>query len=220
MTVAKIQSEFVGGQIVAWQLPPVSRRICQRQRVIPFEGKKNGGLEMSFKTADGESNLKIGARNYLPRSTVFFFPRTGQITYYAERSRCALIGSLYLFLQFPKGRITDGVLHPASLLFRRFQIDAGGHKLLRKKQMAFIDFLGNLPAYGGQMEESIFIHGQKTAILQNAYRMADTRFTESHVPGKINGADHALLLLEYQHSLQIVLPGRMNLHQFLLYAYC
>ena len=86
MTVAKIQSEFVGGQIVAWQLPPVSRRICQRQRVISFEGKKNGGLEMSFKTADGESNLKIGARNYLPQSTVFFFPRTGQITYYAEQS--------------------------------------------------------------------------------------------------------------------------------------
>lgn len=78
LTVAKIQSEFVGGQIASWQLPPVSRRICQRQRIIPFEGKKNGGLEMSFKTADGESNLKIGARNYLPRSTVFFFPRTGQ----------------------------------------------------------------------------------------------------------------------------------------------
>lgn len=78
LTVAKIQSEFVGGQIASWQLPPVSRRICQRQRVISFEGKKNGGLEMSFKTADGESNLKIGARNYLPQSTVFFFPRTGQ----------------------------------------------------------------------------------------------------------------------------------------------
>ena len=98
LTVAKIQSEFVDGQIASWQLPPVSRRICQRQRVISFEGKKNGGLEMSFKTADGESNLKIGARNYLPQSTVFFFPRTGQITYYAERSRCALIGFPHFFL--------------------------------------------------------------------------------------------------------------------------
>ena len=77
LTVAKIQSEFVGGQIVSWQLPPVSHRICQRQRVISFEGKKNGGLEMSFKTADGESNLKIGARNYLPRSTVFFLSPDG-----------------------------------------------------------------------------------------------------------------------------------------------
>ena len=108
------------------------------------------------------------------------------------------------------------VLHPASLLFRRFQINAGGHKLLRKKQMAFIDFLGNLPAYGGQMKESIFIHGQKTAVLQNAYRMADTRFAKAHVPGKINRTNHALLLLEYQHSLQIILPGRMNLHRSLL----
>ena len=32
---------------------------------------------MSFKTADGGSNLKICAQNHLPRSTVF--PRTGQI---------------------------------------------------------------------------------------------------------------------------------------------
>lgn len=77
LTVAKIPSEFVGGQIVSWQLPPVSRRICQRQRVIPFEGKKNGGLEMSFKTADGGSNLKIGARNYLPRSNGFFLSPGG-----------------------------------------------------------------------------------------------------------------------------------------------
>ena len=77
LTVAKIQSEFVGGQIVSWQLPPVSRRICQRQRVIPFEGKKSGGLEMSFKTADGESNLKIGARNHLPRSNGFFLSPDG-----------------------------------------------------------------------------------------------------------------------------------------------
>jgi hypothetical protein len=77
LTVAKIQSEFVGGQIVSWQLPPVSRRICQCQRVIPFEGKKSGGLEMSFKTADGESNLKIGARNHLPRSNGFFLSPDG-----------------------------------------------------------------------------------------------------------------------------------------------
>ena len=60
------------------------------------------------------------------------------------------------------------------------------------------------------------IHGQKTSIFQNAYRMADTRFAKAHVPGKVNGADHALFLLEYQHSLQIILPGRMNLHRSLL----
>ena len=78
LTIAQTSSDFVGGQVVSLRLPPVSRRICQRQRVIPFEGKKSGGLEMSFKTADGESNFKIGARNYLPQSTVFFFPRTGQ----------------------------------------------------------------------------------------------------------------------------------------------
>ena len=147
LTVAKIQSEFVGGQIASWQLPPVSRRICQRQRVISFEGKKNGGLEMSFKTADGESNLKIGARNYLPQSTVFFFPRTGQITYYAERSRCALIGSLYFLLQLSERCITDGVFNPAGVLFRCFLIDASSDKLLREKSVTLIYFLSNLMAY-------------------------------------------------------------------------
>lgn len=147
--VAKIQSEFVGGQIASWQLPPVSRRICQRQRVISFEGKKNGGLEMSFKTADGESNLKIGARNYLPRSTVFFFPRTGQITYYVEQNRYALIGSLYLFLQLSEGCITDCVFDPASILLCCFSVYASSYKLLRKKLVTFIDFFGNITPYGG-----------------------------------------------------------------------
>ena len=45
MTVVKIPSEFVGAQIVSCRLPPVSRRSCQR--VIPFEGKRNGGLDFS-----------------------------------------------------------------------------------------------------------------------------------------------------------------------------
>ena len=104
---------------------------------------------MSFKTADGESNFKIGARNYLPRSTVFFFPRTGQITYYAERSRCALIGSLYFLLQLSERCITDGVFDPASILLCCFQIDTGSYKLLRKKLVTFIDFFGNITPYGG-----------------------------------------------------------------------
>ena len=39
------------------------------------------------------------------------------------------------------------------------------YKLLRKELMAFINFLSNLPPVFGQMEISIFIHGQKTAIL-------------------------------------------------------
>jgi len=78
LTVAKIQSEFVGGQIVSWQLPPVSRRICQRQRIIPFEGKKNGGLEMSFKTADMGSNLKIAHEIICPSQRFFSFPGRGR----------------------------------------------------------------------------------------------------------------------------------------------
>lgn len=91
--------------------------------------------------------LKWAHKIICPKSTVFFFPRPGQIIHYVVQNRCALIGFLYFFLQFLKGSITNGVLHPASLLFRCFQINAGGHKLLRKKQVALIDFLGNFPAY-------------------------------------------------------------------------
>ena len=80
------------------------------------------------------------------------------------------------------------MFHPASLLFRRFQINAGGHKLLRKKQMAFIDFLGNLPAYGGQIaswqlppvsrricqrQRVISFEGKKNGGLEMSFKTAD-----------------------------------------------
>ena len=61
----------------------VSRRECQRQRVIPFEGKRNGDLD-SLKTAGKHGIPKVGTRNYLPRPTVFFFPRSG-----ADNSLCS-----------------------------------------------------------------------------------------------------------------------------------
>ena len=47
LTVARTSLEFVGGQVVSLRLPPVSRRIRQRQRIIPFEGKRNDGLDLS-----------------------------------------------------------------------------------------------------------------------------------------------------------------------------
>jgi hypothetical protein len=93
------------------------------------------------------------------------------------------------------------VFDPASLLFCRFKINASGHKLLHKKSVPLIDFLGNLLTYGGQMEKSIVIHDQKTTVLQTAHRMADARFAKAHVPGKINGANHALFPLKNQHGL-------------------
>jgi hypothetical protein len=47
LTIAQTSSDFVGGQVVSLRLPPVSRRIRQRQRIIPFEGKRNDGLDLS-----------------------------------------------------------------------------------------------------------------------------------------------------------------------------
>lgn len=83
--------------------------------------------------------------NYLPLPTVFFFPRQGQIIVYIGGNRYALIGSLYLFFQLLKGRIADRVFHPASLLFRRFLIDASSYKLFRKELVSLIDFFSNFP---------------------------------------------------------------------------
>ena len=50
------------------------------------------------------------------------------------------------------------MFNPAGVLFRCFLIDASSDKLLREKSVTLIYFLSNLMAYGGQMEESIFIH--------------------------------------------------------------
>ena len=71
----------------------VNRRECQRQRVIPFEGKRNGGLD-SLKTAGKHGIPKVGTRNYLPRPTVFFFPRSG-----ADNSLCS--AGLTCAIRFP-----------------------------------------------------------------------------------------------------------------------
>ena len=62
------------------------------------------------------------------------------------------------------------------------------------------------------MQAIILIHCEKSAFMQGFDRMANTGFGNLHVSGKINGTDHALLLLKNQHSLQIILPGRMNFH--------
>ena len=50
-------------------------------------------------------------------------------------------------------------------VLREAQTYPDSYKLLRKELMPFINFLSNLPPVFGQMEISIFIHGQKTAIL-------------------------------------------------------
>lgn len=38
-------SNYVDGVLVPQRLPPKAAVICQRQRVITFEGKRNGGLD-------------------------------------------------------------------------------------------------------------------------------------------------------------------------------
>lgn len=68
------------------------------------------------------------------------------------------------------------MLHPASVLFRRFTVNTGSDELLCKELMAFIDFFRHFLAYVGQGEKSILVHCQKTTVPQDAYCMTDTRF--------------------------------------------
>ena len=67
--------------------------------------------------------------------------------------------------QFLKSLFADCMFYPTGIPFCGFPINPDSYKLLRKELMAFINFLSNLPPIFGQMEISIFIHGQKTAIL-------------------------------------------------------
>lgn len=109
----------------------VSRRECQRQRVIPFEGKRNGGLD-SLKTAGKHGIPKVGTRNYLPRPTVFFFPRSGADNSLCSAGPTCAIRFPVLFFQLLKSCITDCMFYPASILLRRFPIITSNHKFMRK----------------------------------------------------------------------------------------
>ena len=79
--------------------------------------------------------------------------------------------------------------------------------------MTLIYFLGYFSALICQMKKSVFIHFKKSAIPQNTYRMADAGLGIAHVSGKINGADHAMPLLEHQHRFQIILAGCLQFHR-------
>ncbi len=83
------------------------------------------------------------------------------------------------FFQLLKGRIADHVFHPASLLFRRFLIDASSYKLFRKELVSLIDFFSNFLACLGQMQKIIAVYCQKAALLQNGYGSADAGFETS-----------------------------------------
>ena len=65
--------------------------------------------------------------------------------------------SCVLFKGLKRG-IADHVFHPASLLFRRFLIDASSYKLFRKELVSLIDFFSNFPACLGQMQKIIAVY--------------------------------------------------------------
>ena len=73
--------------------------------------------------------------------------------------------------------------------------------------MPFIDFFCHLVTYICQVEKTILIYRQETAASQDTHRMADAGLGIAQVSGKINGADHAMSLLEHQHRFQIILAG-------------
>ena len=61
--------------------PSVGRRSCQRQGVIPYEGIKNGGLDL-FKAAAGNMGVSKGCC-----ATAFFFCRRPAVERYLVFNR-------------------------------------------------------------------------------------------------------------------------------------
>jgi len=68
-------SNYVDGVLVPQRLPPKAAVICQRQRVITFEGKRNGGLDL-LKTAVSVSDTGKRTKSSA-RQRFFSFPRCG-----------------------------------------------------------------------------------------------------------------------------------------------
>lgn len=71
----------------------------------------------------------------------------------------------------------------------------------RLPAVPLIDFPGNFLTFFCQVEKTI-IYGQKSAISQDAYCMADTRLRKFHVPGKAGRSHRTFshLLLQYPAS--------------------
>ena len=75
-----------------------------------------------------------------------------------------------------KGFLTDDVLNPAGVPFRRFRVYAGLDQPVGKEAVLFVDLLRHFPAHIGQMQEIVAVHRQETPVPQDAYCMTDTRF--------------------------------------------
>ena len=105
------------------------------------------------------------------------------------------------------------MFHPAGIPLGCFRVDPCAHEPLCKKLMALIDFLRNLSTYVRQEKEPVRVYCQKSSIPKDPYRMADAGLGISHVLGEINGADHAMLLLEHQDRLQVILARCAQFHR-------
>ena len=99
------------------------------------------------------------------------------------------------------------MFHATGILFGCFRVNPCAYEPLCKKLMALIDLFRDLSAYIRQEKEPARVYCQETAVSQDTHRMADAGLGIAHVSGKINGADHAMPLLEHQHCFQIILAG-------------
>lgn len=75
-------------------------------------------------------------------------------------------------LQMLKGFLTDDVLNPAGVPFRRFRVYADFNQSVGKEAVLFVDLLRYFPAHIGRMEKVIFVHREKAAVPQGSHCMA------------------------------------------------
>ena len=102
------------------------------------------------------------------------------------------------------------------VLFRRYRVYAGLDQPVGKEEVLFKDLLRHFPARIGQMQEIVAVHCQEAPFTQGRHRMAHAGLCDLQVPGDIHGAHYTEFLLENKDGFQVVLPGRMKFHQYLL----
>ena len=63
-----------------------------------------------------------------------------------------------------KTALTNHMLHAAGVLFCSFGFHTGLHQQACEEAVLLIGLLGYLPAYIGQAEEEVPVHGEETAL--------------------------------------------------------
>ena len=116
-------------------------------------------------------------------------------------------------LETLKGLLTDVVLNFAGVGRSHFFADAQGHQHFPEHAVALVDAAGYL--FSGRSEEDLVgagIHGDITAVFQQAHGVADAGLAEAHFVGDVHRPDKTCSLMKDEDGFQIVFTGFLEFH--------